>query len=120
MSTEEILKCLEEFRIAYNEIDIPTLEDILARDVHWEHRNKFKGSGRDGLIQSIIEFGEKTPGRYFDRPIRFALKGQAIFIEQKWHATPARSDPAWGWEKGAPISMDTCSIFVFEGAKITE
>ena len=65
MSSEDLLKLLEAFRVAYNEVDIPALEALVAEDLHWEHHNKFKGHGRAAFVQSVRDFAAKTPGRHF-------------------------------------------------------
>jgi hypothetical protein len=120
MSTDKFLNLVEKFRVAYNSVDIPKLETLLAEDLRWGHHNKFKGTGRAGLILSIEEFARKLPGRYFEKPIRTAVNGQAVFVEQTWHATPLHSDPAWGWVAGVPTSMETCSVIVFENDMIID
>ena len=120
MSSEDLLKLLEAFRVAYNEVDIPALEALVAEDLHWEHHNRFKGHGRAAFVQSVRDFAAKTPGRHFAEPVRFAVNGQTAYIEHTWHAVPAHSDPAWGWEKGVPTSMDTCSVFVIDNGVIVE
>ena len=120
MSSEQLLKTVEAFRVAYNELDIPALESLVAEELHWEHHNRFKGHGRAGFVQSVRDFAAKTPGRYFAEPARFAVNGATVYVEHTWHAVPAHSDPAWGWEKGVPTSMDTCSVFVVEDGKIVE
>ncbi len=120
MSTDDLLRILEAFRVAYNEVDIQALETLVADNLHWEHHNRFKGHGRAGFVQSVRDFAEKTPGRYFAAPARFAVNEQTIYIEHTWHAVPAHSDPAWGWEKDVPVSMDTCSVFVIKDGKIVE
>jgi hypothetical protein len=120
MPNDELLNILEAFRVAYNEVDIAGLEGLVAEDLHWEHHNRFKGHGRASFVQSVRDFADKTPGRYFAEPVRFAVNDQTVYIEHTWHATPAHSDPAWGWEKGVPTSMDTCSVFVVIDGLIAE
>jgi ketosteroid isomerase-like protein len=120
MSREDLLNILEAFRVAYNEVDVEALENIVADDLHWEHHNRFKGHGRAGFLQSVRDFAAKTPGRYFAKPVRFAINDHTAYVEHTWHAVPAHSDPAWGWEKGVPTSMDTCSVFVIKDGKIVE
>ena len=120
MRSNELVQILEAFRVAYNAVDIPALESLVAEDVRGEHHNRFKGVGRAPLMQSILDFAERMPGRYFDPPTRFAINGQSIFVERVWRATPVKSDPAWGWEEGVSTSMDTCSVYVIEGGRIVE
>lgn len=120
MTPDEILQAIEKFRIAYNSADVPTLEGLLSESVKWGHRNRFKGEGRAELLRSIAEFSDKAPGRYFANFGRTAVHDQVVFAEQTWHATPVNSDPAWGWEKGVPFSMETCSVFAFQGGRIVE
>jgi len=119
-ASDEVMQILEAFRAAYNSVDIAALEALVAEDVRWEHHNRFKGTGRAPLMQSILDFAERMPGRYFDPPTRVAVNGQTVFVERKWRATPVRSDAAWGWEAGVPTSMDTCSVYVIDAGKIVE
>ena len=120
MNDVELLELADAFRVAYNEMDITAIERLVAEDISWGHQNRFRGSGRADLIQSLHRFAQKMPGRYFDRPVRFAVRGDTVFREHQWHAVPVESDPAWGWEKGVPTSMTTCSILVFAGGQIVE
>ena len=120
MNVDELLGLTEVFRLAYNAVDIETLGAAVADDIQWGHQNRFKGAGRDGLLNSVREFADKMPGRYFDAPIRYAANGTTIFVEHRWHAVPVESGPAWGWEKGVAFSMGTCSVFVIRDGKIVE
>ncbi len=120
MESDRALKILEKFRAGHNEMDVPALESVLAEDVKWGHRNRFKGEGRSPLIASIREFSAKTPGRYFGAFGRVAINGNVVFVEQRWHAVPAADDAEWGWKTGVPFSMETCSVFVLSGDKILD
>lgn len=120
MTYDEMMQALDRFRIAYNQMDVPVLEDLLAENVRWGHRNRFSGEGRAELLRSFAEFSKKLPGRYFAEFGRSAVNGNIIFAEQTWHAIPAFSDPAWGWEAGVPVVIETCSLFVFADGKIIE
>ena len=120
MEANEIIEAIERYRMAYNEVDVTALEALLSEGVIWGHRNKFKGQGRAELLRSVAEFSKKAPDRHFAPYGRTAVNGNIVFAEQTWHATPVQSDPAWGWEAGVPVKMETCSLFVFDNGKIVE
>ncbi len=46
--------------------------------------------------------------------------GDSVYTEHDWRATPAESDPSWGWAAGEPTSMDAGSIFVFAAGRVKE
>ena len=120
MDDDTIVVTAKRFFEAYNSMDTNHLEEILSENVHWEHHNRFKGDGREGLLQSIKDIAGKIPGRTFSGPKRWAVNGETVFIEHSWHGLPAVDLPAFGWTKGVPASLDVCSVFVFSGGKIVE
>ena len=120
MSPEQLLDAVERFRVAYNDVDIETIRTLVSEDLHWEHHNRFKGLGADGFLESVKKFADLLPGRYFAEPIRSAVNGQVVFTERQWHGVPTVSDPTWKWEAGKPVTLDSLSVFAFEGDKIVE
>ena len=120
MDNDAIVVTAKRFFEAYNSVDTNHLEEILSENVHWEHHNRFKGDGREGLLQSIKDIAGKIPGRTFSEPKRWAVNGETVFIEHSWHGVPAVDLPAFGWNQGLPASLDVCSVFVFSSGKIVE
>lgn len=120
MDSDAILVTAKRFFEAYNNLEINHLEEILSENVHWEHHNRFKGDGRDGLLRSIKDIAEKIPGRAFSEPKRCAVNGDTVFLEHSWHGVPAVDLPAFGWTKGVATSLDVCSVFVFSAGKIID
>ena len=120
MESNGLVATVNQFFQAYNTIDIKYLEGIISDDIHWEHHNRFKGQGKEALMQSIRDFAEKAPGRIFTEPTRWAVNGDSVFIEHKWHAVPASDLPLFGWTKGVPATLDCVSLFVFSAGKIVE
>jgi ketosteroid isomerase-like protein len=120
MDSNQLLEIVNRFFDAYNNVDIEYIDSIISDKIHWEHHNKFKGDGKPQAIQSIHNFSEKAPGRYFEKPTRWAVHGQTIFIEHKWHAVPALDVALFGWKEGVPVTMEIVTLFVFEDGKLVE
>lgn len=121
MSDKQATRALvDEFFQAYNDMDIPTLERVLAPDVVWGHRNKFSGSGRDELIGSFKDIEARVPVRRFGELLRWAENGDLFVCEHQWFGVPAIDDPVWGWEKGVEFSMYAASFIVTKDGVITE
>ena len=120
MKNEELLAKANEFFEAYNSIDLQALDELVANDIRWEHHNRFKGEGKEKLMDSVKDFGEKAPGRYFSKPSRWAVNGDIAFVEHKWHAVPAVDVPSFGWTKGVHVTLDCCALLAFKDGKIIE
>jgi len=120
MAATALLDMANQFFSAYNNCDTSALADLLADEVHWEHHNRFKGKGRAGLIRSINEIAETTPGRRFSEPTRWASGENLIYLEHRWHAVPTTANEMFGWKPGVPFCMDAVSVFVFEHDTIIE
>jgi hypothetical protein len=71
-------------------------------------------------VQSVRDIQAKLPDRRFGEITAWAVNGNRVYAEHGWSATPAESDPSWGWKAGVPTSMDACSTFVFQVGRITE
>ena len=115
-----LLDTAKRFFEAYNDLDTNYLEGLLTENVHWEHHNRFKGSGREKLLQSIKDIADKVPGRTFAEPTRWAVNGEVVYLEHSWSGDPEVDLDAFGWKKGVPASLDVVSVFVFSGGKIVE
>ena len=123
MSSEQLLKTVEAFRVAYNELDIPALESLVAEELHWEHHNRFKGHGRAGFVQSVRDWAGGEDTRALLRrtgPLRGGTAQPPSMSSTRGTPCPPTPTPPGGWEKGVPTSMDTCSVFVVEDGKIVE
>lgn len=120
MNNDALVVTAKRFFEAYNSLDTNLLEEILSENVHWEHHNRFKGDGREGLLQSIKDIAGKIPGRAFSEPRRWTVNGETVFLEHSWHGVPAVDLPAFGWSKDVHTSLDVCSVFVFSAGKIIE
>jgi hypothetical protein len=69
-------------------------------------------------MQFIGDFGKKAPCRYFSEPTRWAINGETVLIEHKWHAVPAVGVPSFGWTEGVSVTMDCCALLAFKYGKI--
>ena len=120
MENNKLLAKANQFFESYNTVNIKSLEELVSDDIHWEHHNRFKGQGKKGLMQSIRDFAKKAPGRYFSERTRWAINGEIVFTEHKWHAVPVAAVPSFGWTEGVPVTMDCCALLVFKDGKIIE
>ena len=120
MESNELLAQANRFFQAYNTTDIESLEEMVSEDVRWEHHNRFKGRGKESLMQSIRDFAAKAPGRKFSEPTRWAINGETVFIEHKWHAVPKVAVPSFGWTEGVPATLDCLGLLVFSAGKVIE
>lgn len=118
----DLLQSANRFFSAYNEVDTETLSSLVAADLHWEHHNRFKGSGREGFIDSVKTINGKVPGRYFAEITRWAANTDsgAIYLEHKWHGTPAEDLEVMGWKAGVAVTFDCCAVLVFKDGVIVE
>lgn len=114
------LSLVEAFYQAYNDVDITALEGLVSDDIHWEHHNRFTGSGKAGLMESLREWAERVPGRRFGPALRHAQNGELLFVEHQWFAVPAADNDQFGWKAGETVTMDTASVFVVRDGKIVE
>ncbi len=117
---EDLITLVERFFKAYNDMDLDTFRALLTDDIKWGHHNRFQGEGADGLVQSIRDIQAKLPDRRFGEITHWAINANRVYTEHDWSATPAESDPSWGWEAGVPTSMEACSIFVVEDGRVKE
>ena len=120
MSDHPLLGLASRFFQAYNEVDSNRLTELLVEDVIWEHRNRFKGHGRKGLLDSIIEFSVKAPNRIFSEHSRWAVQGATLFMEHRWEGIPAIDVPGFGWKAGELVNLDCLSVLVFKEGKVVE
>ena len=120
MESNELLAKANLFFQAYNTTDIASLEDFVSEDVCWEHHNRFKGQGKESLMQSIGDFAAKVPSRYFSEPTRWAVNVETVFIEHKWHALPKVAVTSFGWTGGVPVTLDCLGLLVFSAGKAVE
>ena len=120
MEPNDLLQLANRFFDAYNKVDIEALSILVSEDLHWEHHNRFKGSGKAGFLDSIRKFDKTVPGRYFAEITRWAANGETIYTEHKWHGTPAENMEAFGWKAGVATGFDCCAVLVVKSGVIVE
>jgi ketosteroid isomerase-like protein len=119
-SGSELLAIIERFYAAYNEMDLDTFGALVTEDVHWEHHNRFKGKGREPLLDSVRDTQAQLPVRRFGEITRWAANENVVYVDHLWSGTPAVDIEGWGWKAGVPMSMDCASVFVFEDGRVKE
>lgn len=105
---------------AYNDVDVQTIGDLVSEDVQFEHHGRFKGEGKERLLDQIQNFSKMIPGRFYAEPTRWAVNGDVIFIEHKAHGTPAVDVELFGWKAGETVIMDCCTLLALKGGKVVE
>ena len=121
MDPNALLEAANRFFGAYNEVDTQTLSSLVSEDLHWEHHNRFKGSGKDGFVESVVRINKTVPGRYFGEITRWAANGDGvIYIEHTWHGTPAEDLEVMGWKAGVDVTFDCCGVLALKDGVIVE
>lgn len=121
IEADQYLAIANRFFHAYNETDIETIDGLVSEDVCFEHHNRsVKGQGKQQLLDQIQGLSRAIPGRSFAEPIRWAARGEFIFIEHVAYGTPMVDIEIFGWKKGDKVENATCSILVFKDGKIHE
>jgi ketosteroid isomerase-like protein len=120
MNSDKYLDMASRFFKAYNDIDTDAMSMLVADDLHWEHHNRFKGSGSERLFQSIRDISKTVPGRYFTDVTRWAINGDVLYLEHQWHGTPTTDFAPMGWKAGTPVTLDCCAVIKFRDEIIVE
>lgn len=105
---------------AYNDKDFVRLRELLAPDFYFQHHNRgFEITDPDEFVATLKQFAsELIPDRAFGEPSRITSVGNTVVVEQTWSATARVDIPGMG-NAGERISLDLCSVFVFDGDQIT-
>ncbi len=120
MADNQNLTFANRFFQAYNNVDSTTIGELVSEDVHFEHHGRFKGQGKEKLLDQILTFSKMVPGRYFGGPTRWAVNGDFIFIEHKAYGTPAVDVALFGWKAEEPVTMECCTLLVLKDGKMVE
>lgn len=120
MEAGQILVFANRFFQAYNDVGIITIGELISENLHWERHGRFKGPGKEKLLDQIQKLSEMVPGRHSDGPTRWAVNGDVISIEHKLHGTPVVDFLIFGWKAHEVVTLDCCSILVLRDGKIIE
>jgi ketosteroid isomerase-like protein len=116
----QLLAFVHRFYDAYNAKDLDTLGSMMADDLRWEHHGQFKGQGKAQLLELSRKIIEIAPDRSVKPPIRWAVTGNAIFVEHTYYGTPVVDPGFFDWKAGVPFELAVCSIFVVDDGKLAE
>jgi hypothetical protein len=108
-----------EFVQAYNAKDFGRLRGLLSSTFYFQHHNRgFEITDPDEFVAILKQFaGDLIPDRAFGKPSRVSCAGNTVVVEQPWGATAKVDIPGMG-SAGERISLDLCSVFIFDGDKI--
>ena len=108
-----------EFVQAYNAKDFDRLRGLLSPTFYFQHHNRgFEITDPDEFVAILQQFAsELIPDRAFGQPSRVSCAGNTVVVEQPWSATAKVDIPGMG-SAGERISLDLCSVFIFDDDKI--
>ncbi len=108
-----------EFVQAYNAKDFDRLRGLLSATFYFQHHNRnFEITDPDEFVATLKQFAsEFIPDRAFGTPSRVTSAGNTVVVEQPWSATPKVDIPGMG-SAGERLTLDLCSVFVFDGERI--
>ena len=108
-----------QFVQAYNSKDFERLRGLLSPTFYFQHHNRdYEIKDPDEFVATLKQFAsEFIPDRAFGRPSRVTCAGNTVVVEQPWTATAKVDIPGMG-SAGERISLDLCSVFVFDGDEI--
>jgi hypothetical protein len=121
MSDNNLESLAADFVQAYNDKDFDRLRGLLSSTFYFQHHNRnFEFKDPDEFIATLKQFAsELMPNRGFGKPSRVSCAGNTVFVEQPWSGTPNVDIPGMG-DAGELISLDLCSVLVFDGNLVTE
>jgi ketosteroid isomerase-like protein len=106
---------------AYNAADFDTYERYFTEDLHFCHHNRgFEFHGRKPFIDTLRTFAaELIPNRAFGAATRLVQAGNVVVREQSWGGTAIADVPGIA-EQGQTFSLDLCTVYVFDGDRVSE
>ena len=120
MTEQNNLAIIEAFFEAYNSTDLKTLRSLLHQDIHWEHHNRFRGKGCEGLLKSIADWSVRAPGRHFGPILRTAGNSELTYVEHRWFAVIEQESEEFTWKAGDKIEFDAVSVLVVRDSLVVE
>lgn len=120
-STDRLQALAGKFVTAYNDKDFERLRELLAPKFYFEHHNRnFQFSNADEFVATLKQFAsELMTDRAFGKATRISSSGNTVVIEQPWSGTPSVDIPGMA-AAGERLSLDLCSVFIFEGELVAE
>jgi hypothetical protein len=110
-----------DFVQAYNDENFDRLRGLLSPTFYFQHHNRnFEFKDPDEFIATLKQFAsELMPDRGFGKPSRVTCAGNTVVIEQPWSGVPTVDVPGMG-DAGEKISLDLCSILIFDGELVAQ
>lgn len=106
---------------AYNAKDFERYESFFAEDLHFCHHNRgHELHDRQSLVDTLRTFATSLiPDRQLGPAKHLVQEGNVVIRQQTWTGTAA-VDVAGMAAAGETVSLDLCSVFVFDGEVIAE
>jgi hypothetical protein len=117
----DLAALVEEAVDAYNAKDFDRYEKYFAEDLRFCHHNRgFGFDDRAALLETLRTFAnDLMPDRRMGAATRLVQAGNVVVREQPWGGTTAVDVPGIA-DKGETVAWDLCSVYVFDGDKVSE
>lgn len=117
----DLTALIEEAVAAYNAQDFDRYEQYFVEDLRFCHHNRgFAFDERAPLIDTLRTFAaDLIPDRRLGPATRLTQAGNVVVREQQWGGTAIADVPGMA-AKGETITLDLCSVFVFDGDRVSE
>jgi limonene-1,2-epoxide hydrolase len=119
--TPRLIAIVDAMVEAYNAKDFERFREHLSPMFYFRHHNRdFECHDRDQFIAILRQFAsEFVPDRKFGPPHRVVGAGNVVVREQAWGGC-ARVDIPGMAKAGEVLSLDLCTVYVFDGERVAE
>lgn len=124
MTTErpaDLTSLIEQVIEAYNAQDYERYAKYFAHDLYFcYHNHGIEFTERQQLVDALRKWAtDLVPDRRLGEPTRVLATGNVVIREQAWSGTAIADVPGVA-QKDASVSVDLCSIYVFDGELISQ
>ena len=114
------LEFVNDYIDAYNDMDWDRIGSMVDENIYCEHHGRFKGQGRQWMLETMAKWAERAPGRRLGPITRHAENGELFFWEHKWYANLAVDNETFEFRAGQVVEMELTTLFVIRDGKIVE
>jgi len=121
MTGPQLSAVVERAVNAYNAKDFEKYEQCFTDNVCFRHHNRgYEITGRRQLVDFLTTTANDIfPDRQMGPATRLLEAGNTVVREQVWTGTPTVDVEGIG-AQGHPATLEICSIYVFDGDRISE